>query len=44
VNRQIEAGLAAKGFVISTGSPLPLETPFKNLDTMVGAAHSYRLD
>jgi len=44
VNRQIEAGLAAKGFVISTGSPLPLETPLKNLDTMVGAAHSYRLD
>ena len=44
VNRQIKAGLNAKGFVVSTGSPLPLETPFKNIDTMIGAAHAYRLD
>ncbi len=40
VERQITAGRGAKGFVISTGSPLPLETPMKNIDAMIAAAHS----
>jgi hypothetical protein len=43
VHRQIEAGLKAKGFVVSTGSPLPLESPLRNIDAMVAAAHSHPL-
>lgn len=40
VERQIQAGRGAKGFVVSTGSPLPLETPVKNIDAMIAAAHA----
>ncbi len=43
VRRQIDAGLKAKGFVVSTGSPLPLQTPLTNIDAMVAAAHAYKL-
>ena len=43
VERQVDAGRRARGFVISTGSPLPLETPLKNIDMMVAAAHSHKL-
>jgi uroporphyrinogen-III decarboxylase len=41
VCRQIEAGLGAKGFVVSTGSPLPLQTPIQNIDSIVRASHAY---
>ena len=44
VRRQIEAGLGAKGFVVSTGSPLPLQTPIENIDMIVSAAHSHKFD
>ncbi len=43
VRRQIEAGLNAKGFVVSTGSPLPLESPLTNVDALIAAAHEYML-
>jgi uroporphyrinogen-III decarboxylase len=43
VRRQVEAGLKAKGFIVSIGSPFPLETPLKNVDVLVSAAHSLRL-
>jgi uroporphyrinogen-III decarboxylase len=44
VNRQVEAGKNAKGFVVSTGSPYPLDSPLQNIDALVAAAHSFRLD
>lgn len=43
VERQVRAGCGARGFVISTGSPLPLEAPIKNIDVMIAAAHSCKL-
>lgn len=43
VRRQIEIGDKAVGFVVSTGSPYPLDSPLKNIDALIAAAHSYRL-
>ena len=43
VRRQIEIGMKARGFVISTGSPYPLDSPLENIDSLVAAAHAYRL-
>ena len=42
VRRQIDIGRRAKGFVVSTGSPYPLESPIKNIDALIAAAHSNR--
>ncbi|MBI5115761.1 hypothetical protein HZA56_04765 [Candidatus Poribacteria bacterium] len=41
VRRQIEIGSRAKGFVVSTGSPLPLDTPLSRIDAMISAAHAF---
>jgi uroporphyrinogen-III decarboxylase len=38
--RQAHAGSRAKGFVVSTGSPFPLDTNPRNVDALVAAAHS----
>ncbi len=43
VKRQVEAGKNAKGFVVSTGSPYPLDSPLKNIDTLVAAAHECQM-
>lgn len=40
VKRQAEFGTRAKGFVVSTGSPFPLDTNPRLLDTLVATAHS----
>ncbi len=40
VRRQAAIGTRAKGFVISTGSPFPLDTNPRLLDTLVATAHS----
>jgi hypothetical protein len=40
VQRQVRAGLRAKGFVVSTGSPFPLDTNPRRIDTLVEAAHA----
>lgn len=42
VLRQIEAGRKARGFIVSTGSPLPLHSPMKNVAALIETAHSYR--
>ncbi|RJP23081.1 MAG: hypothetical protein C4520_06995 [Candidatus Abyssobacteria bacterium SURF_5] len=39
VARQIEAARRAKGFIVSTGSPLPLESPMDNIEALIAAAH-----
>jgi uroporphyrinogen-III decarboxylase len=39
VKRQARIGARAKGFVISTGSPFPLDTNPRLIDAMVNAAH-----
>jgi uroporphyrinogen-III decarboxylase len=39
VERQARIGVNARGFVISTGSPFPLDTNPRNIDTLVSAAH-----
>jgi hypothetical protein len=39
VKRQARFGASAKGFVISTGSPFPLDTNPRLIDTMVSTAH-----
>jgi hypothetical protein len=39
VRRQIRTGVQAKGFVVSTGSPLPLDSNPRLVDTMVKTAH-----
>jgi uroporphyrinogen-III decarboxylase len=44
VYRQVEVGRNAKGFVVSTGSPYPLDSPLKNIDALIAAAHSFRFD
>ncbi len=44
VRRQVEAGKKAKGFVVSTGSPYPLNSPTTNIDALTAAAHSCRMD
>jgi uroporphyrinogen-III decarboxylase len=40
VRRQAQIGARARGFVISTGSPFPLDTNPRLLDTLVATAHS----
>ena len=40
VRRQIHTGAQAKGFVVSTGSPFPLDSNPRVIDTMVKTAHS----
>jgi len=39
VQRQLKIGKRAKGFVVSTGSPFPLDTNPRQIDAMVEAAH-----
>jgi uroporphyrinogen-III decarboxylase len=41
VKRQIRIGAQAKGFVVSTGSPFPLDTNPRLIDTLVATAHSH---
>ena len=41
VRKQISIGLKADGFVVSTGSPFPLETGPEQIDTLVQTAHEY---
>lgn len=40
VKRQAEIGARANGFIVSTGSPFPLDTNPRLLDTLVATAHS----
>jgi hypothetical protein len=40
VRRQVQAGRRAKGFIVSTGSPFPLDTNPRLIDTLVSTAHS----
>jgi uroporphyrinogen-III decarboxylase len=40
VKRQARIGARAKGFVVSTGSPFPLDTNPRLIDTLVATAHS----
>jgi hypothetical protein len=40
VERQARIGAGARGFVISTGSPFPLDTNPRLIDTLVATAHS----
>jgi len=40
VRRQAAIGARAKGFVISTGSPFPLDTNPRLIDTLVATAHA----
>ena len=41
VERQAGIGAQAKGFVVSTGSPFPLDTNPRVIDTLIAAAHSF---
>ena len=43
VKRQIRIGSRAKGFVVSTGSPFPLDTNPRLIDTLVATAHSHNV-
>jgi hypothetical protein len=43
VQRQARIGSTAKGFVVSTGSPLPLDTNPRLVDTLVATAHAIGL-
>ena len=40
VKRQSSIGAQARGFVVSTGSPFPLETDSRMIDTLIMTAHS----
>jgi hypothetical protein len=40
VRRQAAIGARARGFVVSTGSPFPLDTDPRLIDTLVATAHS----
>jgi hypothetical protein len=40
VRRQARIGARARGFVVSTGSPFPLDTNPRQIDTLVATAHS----
>jgi uroporphyrinogen-III decarboxylase len=40
-NRQLRIGQEAGGFLLSTGSPFPLETNPRLIDTMVATAHTF---
>ncbi len=42
VKRQMRIGARSKGFVVSTGSPFPLDTNPRLIDTLVATAHSHR--
>jgi uroporphyrinogen-III decarboxylase len=44
VRRQVQTGAQAKGFVVSTGSPFPLDTNPRVIDTLVKTAHSFAPD
>jgi uroporphyrinogen-III decarboxylase len=39
--RQLRIGQRAKGFMLSTGSPFPLDTNPRVIDTMVATAHAH---
>jgi uroporphyrinogen-III decarboxylase len=39
--RQLRIGQQAKGFLLSTGSPFPLDTNPRLIDTMISAAHAH---
>ena len=39
--RQLRIGRTAKGFLLSTGSPFPLDTNPRQIDTMVATAHAF---
>jgi hypothetical protein len=41
VKRQAGIGAKARGFIVSTGSPFPLNTDPRLIDTLVAAAHSF---
>ena len=41
VQRQAGIGAQAQGFVVSTGSPFPLDTNPRLIDTLVATAHSF---
>jgi hypothetical protein len=43
VRRQVEIGRQADGFVVSTGSPFPLDTNPRQIDVMVETAHQLQL-
>lgn len=43
VRKQISIGVKADGFVVSTGSPFPLETDPGQIDTLVQTAHKHVL-
>lgn len=43
VERQAEIGRQGNGFIVSTGSPFPLETDPRMIDTMITAAHSNKM-
>jgi len=43
VGRQAEIGRQGQGFIVSTGSPFPLETDVHMIDSMISAAHSYNM-
>ncbi len=40
VRRQAAIGARARGFIVSTGSPFPLDTNPRQIDALVGAAHA----
>lgn len=40
VRRQTRVGQAARGFVVSTGSPFPLHTPLAQIEALISTAHS----
>jgi len=40
VRRQVSIGAQAKGFVVSTGSPFPLDSNPRVIDTLVKTAHA----
>jgi len=40
-NRQLRIGQDAQGFLLSTGSPFPLDTNPRLIDTMVATAHAF---
>jgi uroporphyrinogen-III decarboxylase len=39
--RQLRVGREAKGFMLSTGSPFPLDTNPRLIDTLVATAHAF---
>jgi hypothetical protein len=43
VGRQAEIGRQGRGFIVSTGSPFPLETDPRMIDTMIKTAHGIKL-